>query len=155
MAVDLTIICVVVVVARVLINRIGDRRELERHTITPEALYVLLASNRDVLVIDVRQPFDLLGNSVIIQGAVWFAPQQVIDDPSLLPGGRDLIVYGTCPSDKMSLAVLQQALVMGFSRIKLLKGGLDSWRARGYPVEPYAKPFHLDSSRSGHLAAAS
>jgi rhodanese-related sulfurtransferase len=155
MAVDLAIICVAVLVASMLTKRIGDRRDLERHSITPEALHLLLASNRDVVVVDVRQPLELLGDSVIIPGATWFAPRQVIDDPSLLPRGKDLIVYCTCPNDKNSRAVLHAALAMGLSRIKILKGGLDGWRARGYPVEPYEKPFHLDSSRSGQLAAAS
>jgi rhodanese-related sulfurtransferase len=155
MAVDLTIICAALLVAGVLVRRIGDRREFARHTITPEELHTLLASHRDVLVVDVRLPLDLLGDSVIIPGALWFAPQEVIDDPSLLPGGRELIVYCTCPNDKTSRAVLQRALAMGFSRIKLLKGGLDGWRARGYPIEAYVKPFHLDSSQNRRLAAAS
>jgi rhodanese-related sulfurtransferase len=155
MAVDLTIICVTILVATALVRRIGDRRELERHTITPEELRVLLASNLDVSVVDVRQPLDLLGDSVIIPGAVWFAPRQVLDDPSLLPERRELVVYCTCPNDKSSRAVLHRALAMGFSRIKFLKGGLDGWRAKGYPVEPYEQPFRLDSGRNSHLAAAS
>lgn len=155
MAVDLTIICVAVLVAAALVKRIGDQRELERHTITPEELHALLASNRDVVVVDVRQPLDLLGDSVIIRGAVWFPPRQVLNDPSLLPERRDLVVYCTCPSDRTSLAVLQQSLAMGFSRVKFLKGGLDGWRAKGYPVEPYEKSFHLDSDRNNDLAVAS
>jgi rhodanese-related sulfurtransferase len=155
MAVDLTIVCVTVLVATALVRHIGDRRELERHTITPEELRLLLASNPDILVVDVRQPLDLLGDSVIIPGAVWFAPRQVLDDPSLLPDRRDLVVYCTCPGDKTSRAVLHRALAMGFSRIKFLKGGLDGWRAKAYPVEPYEKTFHLDSGRNSHLAAAS
>lgn len=155
MAVDLAIVCVVVLVATVLLRHIGDQRELERHTIAPEALHALLASNRDVLVVDVREPLDLLGDAVIIPGAVWFAPRQVLGDPSFLPERRDLVVYCTCPSDKTSRAVLHRALAMGFSRIKLLQGGLDGWKARGYPVEPYEKSFQLDSGRSSDLAAAS
>jgi flagellar biogenesis protein FliO len=63
----ISIICAFVLVAVVLAKRMRDRRELDRHSITPEALHALLASNRDVLVIDVRQPLDLLGDSVIIQ----------------------------------------------------------------------------------------
>jgi len=69
MAVDFIAICAAVVVASVLVKRVGDRRELERHAITPEALHALLALNRHVLVVDIRQPFDLLGNSVIISGS--------------------------------------------------------------------------------------
>jgi rhodanese-related sulfurtransferase len=155
MVVDLVIVCVTVLIATALVKRIGDRRELERHTITPEELRVLLASSLDVLVVDVRQPLDLLGDSVIIPGAVWFAPRQVLDDPTLLPERRDLVVYCTCPSDKNSRAVLHRALAMGFSRIKFLEGGLDGWRAKGYPVEPYEQAFRLDSDQNRHLAAAS
>ncbi|MGA7107675.1 MAG: rhodanese-like domain-containing protein [Terracidiphilus sp.] len=155
MAVDLMIMCVAILVASALVKRIGDRRELEQHTIRPEALHRLLASSRNMLVVDVRQPLDLLGDSVIIPGAVWFAPQQVVDDPSLLPRGRELIVYCTCPSDKTSRAVLDRSLALGFSRIRILKGGLDAWRAKGYPVEPYVEPFRLASSRKAHWAAAS
>jgi rhodanese-related sulfurtransferase len=139
----LTAICIAVLFAAVLMKRIRDRREFERHTITPEALHSLLASDRDVAIFDVRQPLDLLGDSVIIPGAKWFAPQQVLDDPSLISENRDLIVYCTCPSDKTSLVVVRRALAIGFSKIRLLKGGLDAWRAKGYPVEPYEKPFHL------------
>ena len=153
MVLTLTTVCAGVLLAAALVRRTRDRREMERYSITPEDLHTQLASDRDVLVIDVRQPLDLLGDSVIIPGAKWFAPQEVIEDPSLIPGRKDLVVYCTCPSDKTSRAVLHRALAMGFSRIKFLKGGLDSWRAKGYPVEPYEKPFHLDSGNNRHLAA--
>jgi rhodanese-related sulfurtransferase len=140
-----TTICAAVLLAVVLAKYIRDRREMERYTITPEALHELLASNPKVLVFDVRQPLDLLGDSVIVPGAQWFAPEEVCANPLLLPQERDLIVYCTCPSDKTSRAILHRALASGFSRIKLLKGGLDGWRTKGFPVEPYTKPFHLDS----------
>ena len=155
MVLAVTSTCAAVLPAVVLAKRMRDRRELERYSITPEALHALLASNQKVLVIDARLPLDLLGDSVIISGAVWFAPQQVLEDPSLLPERRDLVVYCTCPSDNTSRAVLHQALAMGISRIKFLKGGLDGWRAKGYPVEPYDRPFRLDSGRKSHLAVAS
>ena len=129
-----------------------DRREMERHTITPEALQALLASNQDVLIFDVRQPLDLLGDSVIIPSAQWLAPDEVRANPLLLPKERDLIVYCTCPSDKTSRTILHRALAMGFLRIKFLKGGLDGWRAGGFPVEPYKKPFHLNSDKTNYVA---
>ena len=148
----ISIICAAVLVAVVLARYIRDRHEMERYTITPEALHALLDSNQDVLVVDVRQPLDLLGDSVIIPGAQWLAPEEVRANPSLLPKERDLIVYCTCPSDKTSRIILHRALAMGFLRIKFLKGGLDSWRANGFPVEPYKKPFHLNSDKTNHVA---
>jgi len=151
----ISIICVAVLLPVVLAKRMRDRREMERHAITPEALQALLASKQDVLVFDVRQPLDLLGDSVIIPGAQWLAPDEVRADPSLLPRERDLIDYCTCPSDKTSRMILHRALATGFLRIKFLKGGLDGWRENGFPVEPYKKPFHLNSDKTNHLATAS
>jgi rhodanese-related sulfurtransferase len=141
----ITTMCAAVLLAVVLAKRIRDRREMERYSITPEALDALIASEHEVLVVDVRQPLDLLGDSVIIPGAQWLAPEDVRANPSLLPKESDLVVYCTCPSDKTSRLVLHRALAMGFLRVKFLKGGLDGWRTKGFPVEPYTKPFHLDA----------
>jgi rhodanese-related sulfurtransferase len=154
MALAITTICAAVLLVVVLAKRIRDRREMERHSITPEDLHALLASNQEVLVLDVREPLDLLGASVIISGAQWFAPQELRANPSLLPRERDLVVYCTCSSDQTSRTILHRALALGFLRIKFLKGGLDGWRAKGFPVEPYEKPFHLDSAGNKVLTTA-
>jgi rhodanese-related sulfurtransferase len=127
------------------IKRARDRRELERYSITPEALNALLASDREVLVFDVRLPLDLLVDSDIITGAKRVAPKEVMENPALIPQDKDTIVYCTCPSEETSRAVLHKALAMNYSRIKFLKGGLDAWKAKGFPVEPYTKSFHLDT----------
>src|ERR1700733_9087765 len=106
----MTTLCAAVLLAVVLIRRIRDSREMERHSITPEALDVLMASEQEVLVFDLRQPLDLLGDSVIIPGAQWIAPDEVRANPTLLPKESDLVVYCTCPSDKTSRIVLHRAL---------------------------------------------
>ena len=155
MVVTLTAMLAVVVLVAILAKRSWDRRELEQYSITPEALRALLSSNHDVLLFDVRQPLDLLGHRVIIPGAKWLAPQEVLDNPLLIPKEKDVVVYCTCPSAKTSRAILRRALSMGFLRIKFLQGGLDGWRAGGFPVEPYEKPFHLDSGGGTHFPVAS
>lgn len=144
MIVTLTAIGLAVLVMAVWIKNRRDQRELEQHSITPEALHTLLVSNPNVLVFDVRLPLDFLADSEIIPGAKRLSPKEVIDDPSLIPKEKDAIVYCTCPSDKTSRSILQRAVAMGFSRVKFLKGGLAGWKAKGYPVEPYEKPFSLD-----------
>jgi rhodanese-related sulfurtransferase len=128
------------------IKRGRDQRNLEQHSITPEALHGLLASRQEVFIFDVRLPLDLLSDPEIIAGAKRIAPKDVMENPLLIPRERDTVVYCTCPSDKTSRAVLRKALGMQFSRIKFLKGGLDGWKAKGYPVEPYEESFHLDTA---------
>jgi len=141
--------CLVVLSIAVLVKRKRDRDQFEQHSITPEALHALMASNRDVALFDVRLPLDLLGHSVLIPGAERLAPEEVIANPSLIPQDRDAIVYCTCPSDKTSRAVLHRALDMGHERVRFLKGGLEGWKASGFPVEVYDKPFRLSSGKNG------
>jgi rhodanese-related sulfurtransferase len=145
MIVTLIAIIAVVLAIAYWIKRARNRRELEQHSITPEALRALLAADREVLVFDVRLPLDLLADSDIIPGARRLAPKEVEANPSLIPKEKDTIVYCTCPSDKTSRTILRKALALEFSRVKFLKGGLDGWKARGYPVEPYTRSFHLDT----------
>ena len=145
MIVTLIAIIAVVLAIAYWIKRTRDRRELEQHSITPEALRALLAAEREVLVFDVRLPLDLLADSDIIPGATRVAPKDIEANPLLIPKEKDTIVYCTCPSDKTSRAILRKALAMNFSRVKFLRGGLDGWKAKGYPVEPYTRSFHLDT----------
>jgi rhodanese-related sulfurtransferase len=147
MAVTIAAICaVILLIVLVLRNRRSQAlHEIEQYSITPEALHELFASNQDVLVFDVRLPLDLLTTSVIIPGAKRLAPKEVIENPSLIPKDKDSVIYCTCPSDKTSRTILHRALVLGFVRIKFLKGGLEAWKASGFPVEPYEQAFHLDT----------
>ena len=125
-------------------RRARAQQEMEHHSITPEALHTLLETNKEVFLFDVRQPLDLLVSYEIIPGAKRIPPKDVLENPSLIPKDRDSVVYCTCPSDKTSRAVLGRALALHFSRIKFLKGGLQAWKAMGYPVEPYNELIHLD-----------
>ena len=141
----LVISAVILVAAAYAIKRVRDRRELERYSVTPEALHAMLTSHRDVVVLDVRLPLDLLAKSEIIPGATRIAPHEVQGNPALIPQDRDVIVYCTCPSEKTSRAILHKALALHLSRVKFLKGGLDGWKDKGYPVEPYTQSFHLET----------
>src|SRR6202453_5188107 len=147
----LTIVAIVIwgVLAVIWIRRIKARREWARLSITPEALRDLIIANNDVLILDVRQPLDLLADSEIIEGAQRISPEDAIANPGLIPANKDLIVYCTCPSDKTSRAIAMKAQTLApnidVSRVKFLKGGLSAWKAKGYPVVPYEKTFHLDT----------
>jgi rhodanese-related sulfurtransferase len=144
MTVILTAVGIVLLATVLWIKSRRDQRELEEHSITPEVLYSLLTSKKDLVVFDVRQPLDFLADSEIIPGAKRLSPKEVLANPSLIPQEKDSVVYCTCPSEKTSRAILRQALAKHFLRVKFLRGGLASWKAKGYPVEPYDKPFRLD-----------
>jgi rhodanese-related sulfurtransferase len=143
----LTAVCVAVqcVLTAIWVKRTRDRDEMKQHSITPEALHTLLASNQEVFLFDVRQPLDLLTHSEIIPGAKWITPKEVFDTPLLIPKAKDSVVYCTCSGNKTSLEVLRRGRAMSFFRMKFLDGGLAAWKAKSYPVEPYQKTFHLDT----------
>ena len=142
----IVIICCVAalgVVIFVRTKRTKDHDEVEQHTITAADLHSLLASNKDVLLFDVRQPLDLLAYPEIIPSARRIPPDEVLQNPSLIPKEKDAVVYCTCPSDKTSRAILRRALRLHFHHIKFLRGGLAAWKMNGYSVEPYRESFHL------------
>jgi rhodanese-related sulfurtransferase len=146
MALTLIAVLFAGVIVALWLKRTRDRRELEQHSITPEALYALMnADPKKVLIFDVRQPLDLLANSEIIPGAKRIPPKEVMANPSLIPQDQDSVVYCTCPSDKTSQEVSQKARAAHLLRVKFLRGGLEAWKARGYPVLPYNETFHLDT----------
>jgi rhodanese-related sulfurtransferase len=147
----LTIAAIVIwgLLAVIWIRRIKARRAWERLSITPEALHDLILAHHDVLILDVRQPLDLLADSELIEGALRISPQDAEANPSLIPADKELVVYCTCPSDKTSRAIAAKAQALApnvdVSKVKFLKGGLAAWKAKGYPVVPYDKTFHLDT----------
>ena len=86
MSVTLTAICVAALCLLIAawIKRTRHQDEMEQHSITPEALHTLLASNHEVLVFDVRQPLDLLADPEIIVGAKRI-PQRPAGESNLHP----------------------------------------------------------------------
>jgi rhodanese-related sulfurtransferase len=142
-AIAVAVLCLSIVIW---IKRARNQHMFEQHSITPEALHTLLASHQDLLLLDVRQPLDLLADSEIIPGAKRIPPKEILENPSLIPREKDLVAYCTCPGDKTSRAVIRRAHALHLDRVKFLKGGLAAWKANGYPVEPYLESFHLDTA---------
>ena len=137
-------VAVAAVVAFVMLKRARARREFEQYSIEAEELHALLNSKQDVVVLDVRLPLDLLADSEIIPGAVRIAPKEILANPKVIPAEKDSVVYCTCPSDETSRSVVMRARALNIHRIKVLRGGLAGWKAKGFPVVPYDQPFRLD-----------
>jgi rhodanese-related sulfurtransferase len=127
------------------IKRRRQNRDLESHSITPEALRSLMDANHELLLFDVRRPLDLLIDLESIPGSTRIPPKEFFGNPSLIPRDKETIFYCTCPGDKTARRIVRQALRMGFSGVKLLRGGLPAWKAKGYSVVAYDKSFHLES----------
>ncbi|HEU4634586.1 MAG TPA: rhodanese-like domain-containing protein [Edaphobacter sp.] len=122
------------------------RREIEQYLIDADALRALLEPEPKVVVFDVRQPLDLLAHSEMIPGAKRIPPKELLANPSLLSDEVDSVLYCTCEGQKTSVEIVQHGLSLGFRRMKVLRGGLTAWKAKGYPVVPYKESFRLDTA---------
>jgi rhodanese-related sulfurtransferase len=131
----------------VLWRRQRTRRELQQSSIEPEDLHALIEGNQRIHIFDVRQPLDLLAYSEIIPGAVRVAPDDVIENPALIPRDEDAVMYCTCPGEKTSWSVMRIAKELKYTRLKLLRGGLQAWKAKGYPVVRYEESFRLNTAK--------
>jgi rhodanese-related sulfurtransferase len=122
-----------------------DARELAENSVDADSLRRLLDPDPRVLLIDVRQPLDLLAYSEMIPGAKRIPPKQLLSDPKLLPSDVDVVMYCTCEAQKTSLEIVRHARLLGYKRLKVLRGGLAGWKAKGFPVEVYRESFRLDT----------
>lgn len=48
----------------------------------------------------------------------------------------DRVIYCICPDSATAVEITQRMRLGGYTRIRALRGGLDAWQRRGFPVEP-------------------
>ena len=137
---------VIVILAMMRARKSRDVREYDENSVDAETLHGLLKPEPRVLLYDVRQPLDVLAYSEMIPGAKRIPPKEVLADPSLIPADTDVVLYCTCEAQKTSLEIVRHARTLGFSRLRVLKGGLAAWKAKGYSVEVYRESFRLDTA---------
>src|SRR5277367_3673318 len=136
---------VFVLVMGLIVRRLLAKREVRAKSIEPEALYTLLKS-KQVLLYDVRQPLDFLAHPEIIPGAIRIPPKEIPERTASFSRDQNSVIYCTGGDEETSRMVLGKARALKFSRVKLLKGGLAGWKAKGYPVEEYTESFRLDTA---------
>jgi rhodanese-related sulfurtransferase len=127
------------------VRRMRARREVAEKSIEPEELYALLNAKK-VLLYDVRQPLDFVAHAEIIPGAVRIAPKDIADQTASFSRDQESVIYCTGGDEQTSRMVLGKARALNFTRVRLLKGGLAAWKAKGYPVEEYTDAIQLDTA---------
>jgi rhodanese-related sulfurtransferase len=98
------------------------------------------------LLYDVRQPLDFLAHAEIIPGATRIAPKDIAEQTASFSRDQPSVIYCTGGDDQTIRMVLEKARKLNFTRVKILRGGLAAWKAKGYSVEEYTEAFHLDTA---------
>lgn len=88
-------------------------------------------------ILDARPDEPTAGASWRIPGALALdphSPEQI--DVALRT--HDMVIYCICPDSATAVELSQRMRNNGYTRIRALRGGLDAWQRRGFPVEPAA-----------------
>jgi rhodanese-related sulfurtransferase len=97
-----------------------------------------LARHREgqrVAFVDARHPADWRRAIDKLPGAVRLSPDPD-DTLPMLPAGRTVIAYCSCPGEASSSSVARFLRAGGYGSVRVLAGGLRAWRRAGGPVEP-------------------
>ncbi|WP_345815913.1 VTT domain-containing protein [Paraburkholderia sp. PREW-6R] len=89
-------------------------------------------------VLDAR-PQGVPGQQRSIPGALTLDP----NSPDQIDGALrayDMVIYCICPDSATAVEITQRMRSNGYTRIRALRGGLDAWQRRGFPVEPPPGP---------------
>ena len=97
-------------------------------------------------VLDVRPPSSVDGTLCPIPGALTLDPRsfEQIDGALLV---YDRVIYCICPDSATAVEITQRMRLNGYTRIRALRGGLDAWQRRGFPVEPLTPADPLTTGR--------
>lgn len=101
--------------------------------ITPSKLDLALESREPITVIDVRNRAAY--DQVHIPGALHIPLEDLKDRLGEIDGNKTVVLYCTSPNRSMSLEGAMTLYRVGFSRVAVLEGGLQSWYSTGYPIE--------------------
>jgi len=66
---------------------------------------------------------------------------------------HEVVVYCVCPNEATAKQIAKRMRAKGFRNVRPLKGGLDAWEKKGFPVE--AIPFDSLRTSAGSFDSAS
>ena len=131
----------VIVLAVMLARRWWHRRVFLRVTGMPRAtieeLALALAGEAPPIVIDVRGEAGIQVDPRRIPGALPIPLKALQERGAALPfsdGGREVILYCSCPNEVSAALAAQALLARGLKRARPLAGGLEAWVAAGHPT---------------------
>lgn len=110
-------------------------RLLRLARITVEELRRLIEDGHAPAIVDVRTGRYFAAQH--IPGALRMTIEELGDGKLLaaLPRDGEIVLYCTCPNEASAASVARALMSRGFTRVRPLAGGLDSWLAGGHPVE--------------------
>jgi rhodanese-related sulfurtransferase len=99
----------------------------------PGQLDRAIANKEPITVVDVRNLAAY--EQAHIPAAVHLPLEELPGRIGELDGNKTIVFYCLSPNDAMSLQAAMRLYEAGFTRVAVLKGGIQRWYADGYPIE--------------------
>jgi membrane protein DedA with SNARE-associated domain/rhodanese-related sulfurtransferase len=150
----IVLLLIAVVIVRRVIYWYRLVQELRLARITPEQLKQELDRGDELVIVDVQGcVFHRASRVAGIPGAIHIDGRrlgQYKDTP--IPDDwrdREVVLYCSCPSEITSARVARLLMQKGIEHVHPLAGGLQGWRARGYPLSsPVAIPHSTKAAKA-------
>lgn len=106
--------------------------------ISADELQQLALSPEPPAVVDLRNALEVGKAGSKIPGAIWLTMPELRERHMEIPRDREIVLYCSCPNERTSAEVALHLTRMGIHNIRLLDGGYDAWRKRGFDLETVA-----------------
>lgn len=118
----------------------GDQPKPQVEFVTVNELKKLIANNEPISIIDVRGQSAYVASDKRVKGALHVNSRKLEHRAKNLPRDREVVTYCSCRGDSTSIRAARRLLEIGFSRVRVLRGGWDAWVDSGGQVEPRLGP---------------
>jgi membrane protein DedA with SNARE-associated domain/rhodanese-related sulfurtransferase len=134
-AVTLFALAVLAMLAHRIYRQQAFLKQVRTARLEPDELKRMLDSGNPVFIVDLRHPLDYLPDPRVLPGAVRLTPDKLVESSDAIPRDRDIVLYCTCPSEATAAKMAMNLRKLGIYRVRPLRGGFDTWKQMGFPLE--------------------
>jgi membrane protein DedA with SNARE-associated domain/rhodanese-related sulfurtransferase len=116
------------------IRRVQFHRWLAKYRISPEQLDEMMRSDAPPAIFDARPAAVREREAHKIKGAM-LLDLESSDKVDTMFQEREVVIYCVCPNEATAKQIVRQLQAKGFKNVRPLRGGLDAWEKKGFPVE--------------------
>lgn len=110
-------------------------RELRIARISVDDLKQMMDKERDLLIVDLRGALDHEADPYTIPGSVRMTAEELEHRHHEIPRHQEVILFCACPNEATAAKMALLLRDKGITKVRPLAGGIDAWRARGFPLE--------------------
>lgn len=126
---------ILVVIGMMILSSCAENSDVYAQTVKDVSVseFKLLIESEDGILLDVRTPEEISGGYIENSTHINFYDSKFEHKLSLIPKDKTIYVY--CLSGGRSSKAAEKLIEMGQTEVYNLKGGIQSWKSKKYPLE--------------------